>query len=114
MDRDHLLTTITEHYLAGRDFNGHPLRGVDLERGALEALVTEMVRDALISLNFAVYHPNPYIKAFDPEDAETQLQRLAELDDITHLTAYPERPHLETVVDPRDYEGRPFSERLAL
>lgn len=114
MDREGLLTRITQHYLDGRDFNGYPLRNVNLKRRPLDALLTPLVREGLISLNFATYHPNPYIKAFDAEDAGTQLERLGELDDITHLTAYPERPHLETVVDLREYEGRPFSQRLAL
>jgi hypothetical protein len=112
--RDQLLATITTQYLSGEEFNGLPVRAVDLPRSELNALLRELVQAEAISLNFATYHPNPHIKAFPPEPVSAQLEKLEALDDITHLTAYPESAHLEQVVNSDDYAGRPFTLALAL
>jgi hypothetical protein len=68
----------------------------------------------LISLPIGMPHPTPYIKAFRAAPAEVQLAGLAEISDITHLTAYPEAKHLATVVSHDDYADRPFTLRMAL
>jgi len=109
-----LLATITSHYLGGRDFNGYPLRDVASERADLDSLLRELVESNLISLHFGAPHPNPYIKAFPGLPADIQMEMLTRLDDITHLTAYPERAYLDGVVEPDEYVGRPFSLRMAL
>lgn len=115
LTRSQLLATITDHYLAGTDFNGFPLRLLDpVPREQLDTLLTELVSAELISLNFATYHPNPHVKAFPPEPIDDQLQKLAELDDRTHLTAYPEAAHLKAVVDRDAYVDCPYTLALAL
>jgi hypothetical protein len=93
MTWDEFLGAVTHHYLSGRDFNGYPVRDLDLPRDELEPLLVPLVKDELISLNFATYHPNPYVKAFPAEPVPDQLQRLSALEDITRLTAYPEAKH---------------------
>lgn len=112
--RDQLLAAINTKYLSNEEFNGFPLGIVDLPRNELDALLRELVEAESISLNFATYHPNPHIKAYPPEPVSDQLEKLEALDDLTHLTAYPEPAHLEQVVNPDDYAGRPFTLALAL
>lgn len=114
MNSTELLATITSHYLDSRDFNGYPLRNVELSRADLDSLLRDLVENNLISLHFGAPHPNPYIKAFPAPAADTQLELLSQLDDITHLTAYPERAYLEGTIEPDKYTGRPFSLRMAL
>jgi hypothetical protein len=114
MTREEVLTAATAHYLARRDFNGYPVRDLELPKADLEVVLVPLVEEGMISLNFATYHPNPYVKAFPAEPVLDQVRRLSELDDLTHLTIFPERPHLVDVVDPAHYEGQPFTLRLAL
>jgi hypothetical protein len=112
--KDALLDAITEKYLSSEEFNGFPLGQIGLPRKELDSLLRELIEEDKISLNFATYHPNPHIKAYPPEPVQDQLRKLAELSDLTHLTAYPERTHLKSVVDRDDYGGRPFTVALAL
>jgi hypothetical protein len=112
--KDQLLAAITTKYLSSEEFNGLPLRAVDLPRNELNSLLRDLVETEAISLNFATYHPNPHIKAFPPDPVPDQMEKLEALDDLTHLTAYPEPAHLEQVVNPDDYAGRPFTLALAL
>lgn len=114
MTPEQLLEAITSHYLQSGDFNGYPLRETGLAREELEPLVAELVEAELISLPIGMPHPNPYIKAFRARSVQVQLDGLAKLSDLTHLTAYPEAKHLETVVSRDDYAGRPFTLRMAL
>lgn len=114
MTADDLLAAITSRYLTSGNFNGYPLRQVALSRSELEPLVRELVEAELISLNLGSSHPNPHIKAFPAAAPAVQLEQLAATDDLTHVVAYPEHKYLAAVVDPADYEGRPFTLRLAL
>ena len=114
MTTEQLLEAITSHYLESGDFNGYPLCGIALAREELEPLMSELVEAELISLHIGIPHPNPYIKAFRARPVQVQLDGLAKLSDLTHLTAYPETRHLETVVARDDYQGRPFTLRMAL
>jgi hypothetical protein len=109
-----LLNVITTHYLQSRDFNGYPLRNTAMAPERLKSLLSELVETELISLSIGTPHPNPYVKAFPAAPVGVQLEGLEKLFDFTHLTAYPERRHLETVVQPSEYAGRPFTLRLAL
>ena len=114
MTNAQLLAAVTEFYLGSGDFNGIPLRTIPVARPELDTMISELVTDDLVSLNFGSPHPNPHIKAFPPEAAEKQLERLAGTADLTHVTAYPERKHLETVVDAGKYSNEPYTLRMAL
>jgi hypothetical protein len=114
MTNDELLAVVTNLYLSGRDFNGYPVRNLGLTREDVEALLVPLIEEELISANFGTYHPNPYVKAFPADPVADQLDRLADLEDLTHLTIYPEAKHLEAVVNRDDYAGRPYTLRLAL
>jgi len=107
MTKESLLAAATAQYLESTDFNGLPV-----EDDTPKELVTELITEGLVSLNRGDRHPNPHIKAFDPEPIEEQLQKIKENDLDGCL--YPEPRHLQDVVVPSDYAGRPFTLCLAL
>ncbi len=106
-----LLGQVTEHYLGSHDFNGLPLDATSADRTLIDALAG-LVADGLVDLNFGDVHPNPFIRAFPPEANEVQLTKLAGHTGL--VCAYPSQTYLASVVRPSDYEGRPFTLRLAL
>ncbi len=112
-----VLDTITNHYLNSGDFNGINIEGLKtalcLSRKDLENILIQLIDEDKISINFGDRHPNPYIKAFDPEPKIEQTKKLNECN-FRHICAYPEKKHLNVVIDPHDYAGRPFTLRLAL
>lgn len=114
MTRDPLLEAITSYYLCSEDFNGYRVASSGVPCGDLKPLLCELISEGLISLHCGIPHPNPHIKAFDAQPPDTQLATLAKLEDLTHLTAYPARKHLETIVDRDEFSGRPYTVRLAL
>lgn len=113
MTADQLLASATDRYLTSGDFNGYPLRDAPVGRPELEDLLTGLVESDLLSLSLGSPHPNPHIKAFPAADAAEQLAALASTPDLTHVTAYPETAHLRDVVDVANYDGRPYTLRLA-
>lgn len=111
-----ILNKITEYYLSSRDFNGLPIRDLiqrKLDQSKLKDMLISLIQGDKISLNFGDIHPNPYVKALKEENSETQIDKLIR-SDITHVCAYPTYSHLKEVVDTRNYEGEPFTLRLAL
>jgi hypothetical protein len=114
MTRDELLDTITAHYLKdNEEFNGLRVASTGLTDTELKAVLRQLVAEELGSLHLGP-HPNPYIKAFPAHPPGAQLAALDQLDDLAHLVVYPERRHLEQVVDPDAYAGRPYTLRMAL
>jgi hypothetical protein len=114
---EQILSKATEFYLNSSRFNGISVAGLldtlcVSEQDCL-AEISELVRNQLLSINFGDVHPNPHIKAFPPEAPEVQLEKLARVKN-EHCCVYPEPAHLESVVDREEYEGSPFSLRLAL
>jgi len=105
---------ITQKYLSSRDFNGFPLMDAGLTRAELEPLLRELLESEQISLSVGSPHPNPHIKALRPAPTAEQLSALGATEDLAHVTAYPEKAHLRTVVDVDAYADRPFTLRLAL
>lgn len=107
MTHNALLERLTRHYLSSRDFNG-------LAVGDATPIVTvrELIERGLVSLNRGDQHLNPHIKAFEAESIDEQLRKI----DTHGLEGciYPERVHLEKIVDAQKYGGRPFTLRLAL
>lgn len=114
MTRSELLDAITTHYLKGNEeFNGFPLASTGLERQELRTLLRALIAEDLVSIHLGP-HPNPYIKAFPAHPSDAEIAVLDEFSDVNGLVAYPERRHLEQVVDPKDFAGRPYTLRLAL
>jgi hypothetical protein len=115
MPRDRILGLVTDQYLVGEDFNGLPGDAVIVAGEPAECIadVEDLIREELISLNFGNYHPNPHIKAFPPRSADEQIATLRERG-LGAACIYPERRHLELVVDQRAYQGRPYTLALAL
>lgn len=112
--RDLVLGRTVEHYLASEDFNGLPGWELIREMGVgCVLLVEDLVRERLLSLNFGNHHPNPHIKAFRARPVEEQIATLRERG-LDAACVYPERRHLEQVVDPIRYQCRPYTLALAL
>jgi hypothetical protein len=113
MTKHQLLDQITAFYLGSSGFNGLPLHGIGLSQPELETLLAELVGDGLVSLEFGDIHPNPHIRALEPQSVEEQLakpgQRGAE-----NACAYPTPTHLVRVVDAPRYADRPFTLKLYL
>jgi hypothetical protein len=107
MTKESLLAAVTGQYLKSTDFNGLPVRA-----GIQKELAIELIAEGLVSLNRGDRHPNPHVKAFTPEPIEDQIRKIKEngLDGCL----YPEPRHLQTVVVPSEYAGRPFTLCLAL
>lgn len=114
MTRDELLALITSHYLhPNEEFNGFRVASTNANPDELRVLLRELIEEDLVSIHLGP-HPNPYVKGLPALPRDVQLEALEQLEDLTHLTAYPERKHLESVVDREAYERRPFTLRLAL
>ncbi len=115
---DKILDAVTQYYLRSGDFNGTPLRtlpeklGIRLEQ--IASAVSPLVADGRLTLNFGDRHPNPHIKAFPSESIEVQVEKLSSKTDLNNVCAYPSQGHLATVVEESEYDGRPFTLRLAL
>lgn len=105
-----LLACITEFFMSSSDFNG--LSGREVEEDHLEALAS-LVRDGKVTVVFGDRHANPHILALPPESVEEQLEKLKTLG-IGDACLYPTRSHLESVIDPGRYEGRPYTYLLAV
>lgn len=115
MSNMEILDRITQSYLASPDFNGIAGRTLVDEFGeeATRSALGNLVSTGHISLVFGDMHPNPRIKALPPEPTDEQLRKF-DTSDLMRTGVYPERIHLETVVDPSNFSGRPFELELAL
>lgn len=115
MTRNEVLSTITKFYLNSGDYNGFPVRSL-LEQQDVSKVRKQLallVEEGLISIVFGDRHPNPNIKALEPEPVEAQLEKLG-TEKLPHACVYPEVTHLREVVDATAYVGRPFELCLAL
>lgn len=115
--QDNILKIITEFYLNSQQFNGLPLRNIvpdlQLEEHELKDILFSLIQEDKISLVFGDLHPNPHIKAFREEPKEKQIEKL-QASNLEFICAYPSRSHLQEVVNPAKYAGKPFTLRLAL
>lgn len=107
MGRRALLRAVTRHYLRSGDFNGLPVPPT-----LRQSVVTNLIRRGVVSLNRGDRHPNPHIKALEPEPVDDQVAKIRT--GGLEGCLYPEPRHLERVVDRSQYDGCPFSLRLAL
>ena len=108
---------IVAFYLKSRGFNGMPsrtlARALELDQEKLSGFLTELVQREIATLNFGDRHPNPHIKAFEPQTIQEQLDKLARLG-TNNLCVYPTGERLQETVDQQAFSGRPFTLRLAL
>lgn len=115
--KDEILRKITEFYLNSHDFNGLPVRNIvqdsKVEEIELKDILISLIREKKSSLIFGDIHPNPHIKAFWEEKEEIQIEKLQK-SNLEPVCAYPSGVHLKEVVDPSEYQNRPFTLRLAL
>jgi hypothetical protein len=114
MTKDELWQSISEYYLNSRDFNGLPIRTVDLPEKELKAILIELIEAGEVSLVFEEQHPNPYVKCLPSLAIDKQVKLLNEYEDLTHVVAYPEGQRLAKVVKRRRYTGKPYRLVVAL
>lgn len=108
-----ILKLVTDYYLKSRDFNGYPVRDFKIPKDSVESLIKELVEERKITINFGEVHPNPYIKAFESESVDKQLETIEKLN-LQDACLYPSKEHLDQIVDRSKYKRQPFTLLLAL
>ena len=110
--KEGILKTVTEYYLSSTDFNGYPLPKEPPSESLVE-VVCQLVEEGKLDVVFSDVQTNPHIKAFPPEDRGVQIQKIKSGKwDIA--CAYPSPEHLQEVINPKIYQGRPYLLELAL
>lgn len=112
MNADELWQKITDYYLKSRDFNGLPVRVVELPEDKLKEMLTELIEAGDISLVFEEQYPNPYVKCLKPWPTEKQVKTLKSYKDLTHVVAYPEGSRLVAAAKNK-FAGKPYSRVMA-
>lgn len=115
-----IIDEVTSYYLSSRDFNGTHIKDLEAKTGLkiTPAIARRLISSGLIEIHFGVWgHPNPFIKALELGDKESQLKQLEEVikkHDLSDSVFYPTKAHLKTVVNEANYAGRPYTLELAL
>jgi hypothetical protein len=109
MKKKEILDKITKQYLSSGDFNGLPLSALKSEKEN----IIKLVREGKIEINFGDNHPNPYIKALELDDKNTQILKIESVG-FKNACAYPTKAHLKKVVNIDEFKDRPFTLKLAL
>lgn len=117
MTPDELTDAAVQQYLGSPDFNGLPafalIRAGRTDLAALRSTLRPLIENGQLSAIFGTIHPNPHIRALPDPPVEYQLGELDSAAD-DQFVIYPTAAVLAPIVDPREYDGRPFSLRLAL
>ena len=112
-----LLETITRFYLRSHRFAGIPVATlVNREETTLDAVrhaLRPLVQAQLVSIEFGDRYPDPHVRALHDAPIWRQQQGLEGVD-IELACVFPAQRHLERVVNPRLFVGRPYTLRLAL
>ncbi|MFZ1316929.1 MAG: hypothetical protein WAT31_02815 [Candidatus Saccharimonas aalborgensis] len=109
MTDDELWESIAGYYLNSRDFNGLPLRTIDIPLGVLKKALARLVKNGDVSLMFSEFDMNTYVKRLQPQSVIRQLEYLNKVKDITHTVAYPEGERLRRYAKPQKYSEKPYS-----
>ncbi|MBU2639172.1 MAG: AAA family ATPase [Nanoarchaeota archaeon] len=109
MEKENLLKEITGSYLNSENFNGYLL--YDLEQDKQK--IIELVQKGKIDINFGDKHLNFYIKAFEPDDIQTQINKINDIG-LKNCCAYPSRNHLKEKVYYGKFKNKPFTRKIAL
>lgn len=107
-----LLEAITHFYRDSRDFNGLPVSDIEAAIDDIRPPLKRLVEDGLVTAVFGDIHPNPHIRAFDPEPIPSQLKKI-DSGILQKACLYPSRKHLESIIDRAVYDDRPFTGMLA-
>lgn len=86
---------------------------MNLELGDLLTRIRPVITNKTASISFGDVHPNPFIRALPDEPVPKQLAKLVP-QKSNYACIFPLEKHLKTVVDPKLYETRPFSLKLAM
>lgn len=110
------MNTITDFYLSSRDYNGISLenlgRSLATSPSSNKKVLKELIGENKISLNFGHPHPNPHIKAFEPEPKSNQFEKLNTHEGL--FCIYPTKEHLANIVNKQDYYDRPITYLLKI
>jgi hypothetical protein len=115
--KEDVLKIVTIFYLESHDFNGIPTWTLSEKSSkdwvSLKTIVKELIEDEMAGLIDTNTDVNPHIirRGFEPKDI--QISKL-EGDSPPHGCICPTSKHLNTVVNPQDYEGQPYKLCLAL
>lgn len=102
---DEVLKLITENYVKSGRYNGTPYRKLNKIKN-IDHILIDLLEKELISFVFGDLHPNPHVKAFSPEPVEIQNEKFQRLKDNSCI--YPEKKHLEKIVDKNAYINTPY------
>ena len=117
MNDNELIDAVVNHYLSSGDFNGMPAYDLThsgaIDLPELKAILRPLIENDLLAVNFGEVHVNPHIRAFPDPPAQEQISRLQSFAG-EYFVLYPTPTLLKQRVTSADFEGRPFSLRLAL
>lgn len=104
---DEICSKVVDYYLGSDRFNGTPIKG-SWDRPQIRSYIEE----GIIEVVGPGIFPNPHIKPFSKVPVDRQI---AEFDsNCDHCCLYPGETLLDRVVKVNNYEGRPYTKRLAL
>lgn len=115
-----VVSEVTNSYLSSRDFNGTHVKHLE-EKTKLKITpeaAKQLITSGLIEFHFGHWgHPNPFVRALELGDKESQLKQLEEIiakHDLSDSVLYPTKKHLKSAVDQAKYTGKPYTRELAL
>lgn len=112
-----MLDAITCFYLSSPDFNGMDVlqalpASLGLEYADIIDALSQLMAEEKVGVVYSDTDVNPHILRVGYDPKEVQIAKLATVD--AHACVYPLPKHLERVVDPSQYQDRPYLLCLAL
>jgi hypothetical protein len=115
--REKAITLIAANYLGSSDFNGLPAPRLQTMLDLSNEETSSLLQDLIGSDRVCITHPgnacNPHIKAGSVGTINEQIASLTTYGPAC-VCLYPTKSVLLELVDPRDYEGKPYTLLLAL
>lgn len=115
--KEDVLKIVTTFYLKSKDFNGihiHTLlEKYNQDWTSLKNIVKELIESEMVGLIYTDNAINPYIIRIGFESKEVQISKLND-ESPPNGCIYPTPKHLNSVVNPKNYEGQPYKLCLAL
>ena len=113
--KEKILNEIFKHYTHSTEFNGYPIRNIiplfKIDKKETYEIISELINENKITLNFGDIHPNAHIKAYPGEHKDTQLKKL-QIHSSDHICAYPAPEYLINILDPNINNEKPFTKEL--